>query len=147
MLLALHDSTLGISSFAQFLTVIIIFLMVLALCYFTTRWVAGYQKGKMLSGNINVLETFRVTNSKYIQIIKIGDKIFAVAYSKDSVALLGELNEDSLTFDGELSQIPTPVGDFKSIFNKVKNANTKEESLDNNGPSTEEEKKDLDKFL
>lgn len=149
MLLALHDSTLGVSSFAQFVTVIIIFLLVLALCYFTTRWVAGYQKGKMLSGNINVLETFRLTNNKYIQIVKIGDKIFAVAYSKDSVALLGELNEDSLTFNGDLSQVPTPVGDFKSIFNKVKNANMNNESLNSseNESSDESNKNDLDKFL
>lgn len=121
MLLALHDSTLGISSFAQFVTVILIFLLVLALCYFTTRWVAGYQKGKMLSGNINVLETFRVANKKFIQIVKIGDKCFAVCYNKDSVVLLGEINEDSLEFSEVSGEIPTPVADFKTILNKVKN--------------------------
>lgn len=121
MLLALHDSTLGISSFAQFVTVILIFLLVLALCYFTTRWVAGYQKGKMLSGNINVLETFRVANNKFIQIVKIGDKCFAVCYNKDSVVLLGEINEDSLEFSEVSGEIPTPVADFKTILNKVKN--------------------------
>lgn len=117
MLLALNSST-GINSVAQFFTVLLIFAGVLALTYFTTRFVAGYQKSKMSSGNINVLETFRISNNKYIQIVRVGDKVFAVAFAKDSVTLLGELNEDSLSFPESGEDFSM---DFKEVFKNATN--------------------------
>ncbi|MDD6732919.1 MAG: flagellar biosynthetic protein FliO [Lachnospiraceae bacterium] len=116
MLLALSGS--NINPIAQFLTVLVIFIGVLALTYFSTRWVAGYQKNKMLSGNINVLETFKIAQNKYVQIIRIGDKIFAVAISKDQVTLLGEINEESLVIEEQT--MATPGADFKSILEAAK---------------------------
>ncbi|MCQ2542538.1 MAG: flagellar biosynthetic protein FliO [Lachnospiraceae bacterium] len=120
MLLALNNSSQG--SFIQLLTVIVLFIIVLALCAFTTKFVAGFQKNKMLSGNIKVLETYRITNNKYIQIIKIGDKIFAVGIGKDSVNMLCELNEDTIIFDENAS---SGSFDFKTILDKAKNFNDK----------------------
>lgn len=116
MILALNNNSTN--SFVQFLTVFVIFILVIFLCAWTTKFVAGYQKNKMLSGNIQVLETFKIANNKYIQIVKIGDKTFAVGIGKDSVTMLTELNEESLDFslsDGEQK------GDFKSILENAKN--------------------------
>ncbi len=93
MILALNNQTNG---FVQFLTVFVLFIIVLAICAFTTKFVAGYQKGKMMSGNIHVLETLKITNNKFIQIVQIGDKTYALGVSKDSITVIGELNEDSL---------------------------------------------------
>ena len=116
MLLAL-DSSNGINSFAQFLTVLVIFIGVLALTYFTTRWIASYQKGKMMSGNIRVLETFKITQNKYIQIVSVGNHYYAIAVGKDTITLLGELNEDEI-------QIPEDSGmpgmDFKTLLENAK---------------------------
>lgn len=95
MILALNNQTNG---FVQFLTVFVLFILVLVICAFTTRFVAGYQKGKMMSGNIHVLETLKIANNKFIQIVRIGDKIYAIGVSKDSFTVIGELNEDSLVF-------------------------------------------------
>ncbi|MCR5846547.1 MAG: flagellar biosynthetic protein FliO [Lachnospiraceae bacterium] len=116
MLLALNNSSAG--SFVQFLTVFVLFIVVLFICAFTTRFVAGYQKSKMMSGNIRVVETFKIANNKYIQIIQIGDKTFAVGIGKDSVTLLGELNADTL----DLKVFEESNGlDFKSILENAKN--------------------------
>ncbi|MBO4775855.1 MAG: flagellar biosynthetic protein FliO [Lachnospiraceae bacterium] len=120
MVLALNNSSTG--SFVQFLTVFVLFILVLFICAFTTKFVAGYQKNKMMSGNIHVIETFKIANNKYIQIIQIGDKTFAVGIGKDSVTLLGELNEETLVinenegFEGM---------DFKSMLEKAKNIKLK----------------------
>lgn len=101
----------------QFLTVLIIFIGVLALTYFTTRWVATYQKGKMMSGNIHVLETFKITQNKYIQIVRIGEHYYAIAIGKDEITMLGELREDEI-------HIPEDVGmpklDFKQLLENAK---------------------------
>ncbi len=117
MLLAL-DSSRGINSFAQFLTVLIIFIGVLALTYFTTRWVATYQKGKMMSGNINVLETFKITQNKYIQIVRIGNHYYAIAIGKDTITLLGELEEDEIHISQDSGM---PNMDFKKLLENAKN--------------------------
>ena len=42
----------SLDSFVQLITVLIIFVFVLILTYFTTRWMAGIQKG--LSFNMNL---------------------------------------------------------------------------------------------
>ncbi len=116
MILALNNSSTG--GFVQFLTVFVLFIIVLVLCAFTTRFVAGYQKTKESRGNIHVLETYKITSNKFIQIVKIGDKVFAIGIGKDSVTMLGEVNEESLVvsdnadFDGM---------DFKSMLDKAKN--------------------------
>lgn len=117
MLLALDGNSRGINSFAQFLTVLIIFIGVLALTYFTTRWVATYQKGKMMSGNIQVLETFKITQNKYIQIVRIGEHYYAIAIGKDDITMLGELREDEIHIPEDAGM---PKMDFKQLLENAK---------------------------
>lgn len=81
---------------AQFITVLIIFVAVLALTYYTTKWTANYQKGKLTSRNIEVIETFKLTTNKYIQIIRTGEKYLAIALCKDTVTVLAELTESEI---------------------------------------------------
>ncbi len=122
MLLAL-DSSNGINSFAQFLTVLIIFVGVLALTYFTTRWIATYQKGKMMSGNIQVLETLKITQNKYIQIVRVGNHLYAIAIGKDSMTLLGELSEDEIHIQEDVGMMPNM--NFKQLLENAKNMKLK----------------------
>lgn len=58
----------------------------------------GIQKEKMIGSNVKVLETMRISNSKYIQILKIGNKCFAIAVCKDTVTYLCEVNEEELIY-------------------------------------------------
>ena len=80
-------------AFAQLLTLLVVFIFVLALTYFATRWAGNMQKTKMAGRNIQILETMRVSNTKYIQIIKIGSKCFAVAVCKDTITYLSEIRQ------------------------------------------------------
>ena len=122
MLLAL-DSSNGIDSFAQFLTVLLIFIGVLALTYFTTRWIASYQKGKMMSGNIQVLETLKITQNKYIQIVRVGNHFYAIAIGKDTMTLLGELSEDEIHIQEDMSMMTNM--NFKQLLETAKNMKLK----------------------
>ncbi|NLL80149.1 MAG: flagellar biosynthetic protein FliO [Clostridiales bacterium] len=81
---------------AQFFTVLIIFIAVLALTYYTTKWTANYQKGKLSSKNIEVIETYKLTTNKYIQIVRIGEKYLVLALCKDTITMLTELNESEI---------------------------------------------------
>ena len=78
-------------SYAQFITVLFIFVAVLAVTALVTKWIAGYQKKQGADSNIEVRETVRIANNKYIQLIRVGETYFAVAVCKDTVTTLGEI--------------------------------------------------------
>lgn len=111
----------GWESFFQLIGVLLIFLFVLAITYFTTKWIAGYQKGAMYNKNIKVIETFRVNNNKFIQIIQIGEKYLAISVCKDTINVLTELTKEQLTWcpleeEGPVDKTPN----FQEIFEKLK---------------------------
>ena len=86
----------GIHSFVQFITVLIIFVFVLVITYFVTRWMAGFQKSQMTATNMEIMDTMRISQNKYLQIIRAGDKYFVIAVCKDTVTMLTELSEESI---------------------------------------------------
>ena len=104
------------SSIGQLITVLLIFVFVLALTYFVTKWIANYQKDKAPGENIVILETKRVAPGKLIEVVRIGDKCFAIGIGKDEVTLLGEINESSLKYDA----LPQGTFSFKDFLNKAR---------------------------
>ena len=100
----------------QFITVVLIFIFVLVITAFATKWIAGYQRDRMPGSNITIIETKRIAQNKIIQILRIGDRYFAVALGKDEVTLISEISPDSITIpearEGSIS--------FKEILGKVK---------------------------
>lgn len=88
----------GWESFFQLIGVLLIFLFVLAITYLTTRWIGKYQQGMMQNKNIQVVETFRVSNNKFIQIIQVGKKYLVISVCKDVVNILTELTEEELVW-------------------------------------------------
>lgn len=88
----------GYNAFLDLITVLLIFIFVIAITLFTTKYIANYQKVQSLGKNIEVLETYKLSQTKYVQIVKIGKKYVAVAVSKDTVTLLTTLEESDITF-------------------------------------------------
>ncbi len=114
MLLTIPDS---VSSFAQFITVFILFIFVVGITYFTTRYIAGYQKTRIKTGNMELMESLRISNNKYLQIVRAGKKYLVMAVCRDTVTLLAELEEEELVF---MDQGEAAVLDFKGILDKAK---------------------------
>lgn len=108
----------GVESVARLLTTFVLFLFVCVLTYYTARFVAAYQKNGMRATNIEALEAYRISNNKYIQIIRIGEKYLAIAVCKDTVTVLCELTEDEIIPVNQ-GKNSVPV-DFKEILGKVK---------------------------
>lgn len=110
-----------IEAFAQLLTLLIIFIFVLAVTYYVTRFVGNYQKNNLSGSNINILETMRIANNKYIQIVKIGSRVFAIAVAKDTVSYLCELDEDELIYkESSSGKMLINNDNFKEILEKFK---------------------------
>ena len=111
----LLSSALG--SFIQLLGVLIIFLFVLAITYFTTKWIGNYQKTNFANKNLQIVESIRVGNNKFIAIVKAGEVYLVVAVGKDDVTLLTQLTEEQLSEvpDGKAAQ-----ENFREVLNRVK---------------------------
>lgn len=108
-------------SYAQFITVLILFVLVLAVTAFTTKWLAGYQKQQNLNGNIEVLETQRISTGKYLQIIRVGEKYLVIAVCKDTVTMLTEVSKEQI-IQREVGK--SDFTGFGELFEKVKKINS-----------------------
>ena len=127
----------GYNSFLDLITVLLIFVFVIAITLFTTKYIANYQKVQSIGKNIEVLETYKLSQTKYVQIVKLGKKYAAIAVSKDTVTMLTTLEESDITFPEETGESRS----FKEILAgfKTKKAPDKTETLEKTD-SLEEEK-------
>ena len=114
MLLSMNS---GIDSVVQFLTLLVMFAFILGITYFTTRYIAKVQKGQMTTRNMETIDTLRISNNKYLQIVRVGNKYFCMAVCKDTVTMLGEVQKDELVFHDNNSDAGA---DFKSILESFK---------------------------
>ncbi len=112
----LLSATAKTDGYLQFMTVLILFVFVLAITYLVTKWMANYQKGKAGSGNLEIIETCRIASNKYIQIVRAGEKYLVIAIGKDEVHMLSELSAIELDLKEEELQ---NLG-FADILEKVK---------------------------
>ena len=117
MIIAVSDS---MNSYLQFMTVLILFVFVLGITYFVTKWIGGYQKSRSFNANVEVIETFHLANNKYIQIIHVGKKYLAVAIGKDSVTMLTEIPEEQLMLSEGVDDIQPS---FKELLDKLQKKN------------------------
>ena len=69
---------------------------------------------------MEILETFKIAPTKYIQVARIGKKYFSYVVCKDTVTLLGELTEDEIVTLGKEEAEPAVNVKFKEIFDKLK---------------------------
>ena len=103
-------------SYVQFMTVLILFVFVLAITAFVTRWIGGYQKSRSVGANMELIESLRLSNNKYVQIVRIGRKYLAVAVCKDTVTMLSEIPEEDLNFPEESSG---SASTFRDVLAKI----------------------------
>jgi len=101
----------------RFISVLLIFLFVLAITYFATRYIANVQRGKTFEKNTSVIETVRLSQTKYIQIVRVGTRYLAIAVCKDTVTMLAELREDELDLEAvQNAELPG----FADLLEKAK---------------------------
>ncbi len=106
----------GTNSVVQFLTALLVFVFVVALTYFTVRWVGAYQKIQPGNKNFEVIDTCKVTQNKFLQIVKVGSRYFLIGIGKDTLEFFTELDENDLDLSG-----PVKIQDgFQQLYQKAK---------------------------
>ncbi len=111
-------SSKGANTFAQAATVVIVFVVVLAVTYLVTKWVASYQKEKNSCKNFEIIETMRITQNKFIQIVKAGEKYLVIGVGKDEINILTELPKEDIQIRTDDAK---PFLKFKEVLERTKN--------------------------
>ena len=118
MLLAISSNS-TLESVLQLIGIVLIFAFVLVATFFTTRWIANYQHAATKNRNIRVVETYRLTTNKYIQIVQVGEKYLAIGVSKDNITVLAELDGDEI-IDFSAEYESSKGESFGKIMEKIK---------------------------
>ena len=73
----------------------------------------------LFRSNIEVIEIHRITNNKYIEIVRIGKNYYVLSVSKDRIDKIDILEEDDINLP---ENTPANVSEsFAQIFEKLKN--------------------------
>lgn len=87
----------SLDSFLKLISVLLVFVFVLAITYVVTRWMAGYQKTQMKCKNLQIIETIPMGNNKMICLLKAGTEFLVVSVGKDEIHPLMTLKEEQIT--------------------------------------------------
>lgn len=111
-----------IGNIFQLIGLIIVFILILCATYYTSRWIGKSSFTQQKAANIQVIETFRLSQTKYIQIIRAGTgRYFVIAVSKENITYIAELNEEDIILRDD-SQTAEKVS-FSDIMKKFKKHN------------------------
>ena len=118
----------AVESVIQLIVVLIMFLFVLALAYLTARFAGKFQGSIQSRSNVRILETARIGNNKYIQIVKVGSRYIVLGIGKDDVTFLTELKEDELNLEALEDKTKGSFKDILSQLQKKKDENDTDEN-------------------
>lgn len=116
-----------VESFIQLLVALIVFVFVIVLTGLTTKFIGGYQRTKFANKNMQPLESMKVGNNKFLQLVKIGEVYLVIGVGKDEVTPITKLTKEEVPelFENS-SQNETKVsGSFQEILEKFRNRNSK----------------------
>ena len=101
------------------------FAFVLLVTYLTTRMIGNYQRQTMKGHNFELIETFRLTNNKYVQLMRIGEEYVVIAVCKDTVTMMCKVDREGIVLPEEDDKKPvlpdTDVKTFSEMFEKMRN--------------------------
>ncbi len=121
----------GWHSFVNILSLLLIFVLVLVMAYFSTKFIAKIQANNINNkSNIKIIESFRLGNNKFIAIVKIGGDYYAIALGKEEVTFIDKLDQDGLSLNQEgTSQTDGSIegsSSFKEILSQFKKNKSKD---------------------
>ncbi len=94
-----------------------IFVLVLVACVFTTRFVAGHQMQRGRNSNFKPIETYQITQNRYLHLVQIGTRYFVVSVTKENISFIAELKEDEIVAKPEKGGTQRS---FKQILSEFK---------------------------
>lgn len=77
----------------QLIGLVFILIFILAAAYFTTKFIGNIKLSQLKNSNFKVIDTYRISANKLMQIVKVGNKYLVIGIGKDNVNYITELEE------------------------------------------------------
>lgn len=113
MYLILTSTTGGI---VQMIAALVIVILVLVLTGMVTKWIGNYQQQKAPGENIVIVEAKKIAPNKLVEIVRIGDRYYALGIGKDEVTFISQVEEESL----KLKEAAEGTFSFKDFLKKAR---------------------------
>ncbi len=107
-------------SFVQLVSLVFVLIIILVAAYYTSRFVGKMKMGQMNKSNFQVIDTYRISQNKALQIVKIANKYVVIAIAKDTIEIITELDEAEVMIREVHND---EKQNFKQILDKLKNKN------------------------
>mgnify|MGYP001309638319 CR=1 FL=1 len=103
--------------FIDTLGIFLVFIAVLLLCYYTTRFIGRKMSGGMKNKNMKIIETLSLGPDRCLYLILVGNKCFLFFSSKKGLELVSEIDAEIQTDDTEKpEESETAAFNFRRIF-------------------------------
>ena len=110
----------------ELIGLVVVFVLILFAAYYCTKLIGRYSYNQFQAGNIEVIETFNISQAKHIQIIRVGmNKYIAIAVCKDSITKLADLTEEDIEIVKKEKNKDKTV--FADVLNRMKKTKRSEE--------------------
>ena len=117
-----------LDSILKLIGLLVLFIIIIICCYYVTKFVGTKQIKHNVGSNFQVIDTYRINQNKFLQLVKIGSKYVVIAIGKDNVTYITEINPD----DVKLKESGVTKGNFKDVFAAIINKNKTEDSKQEN---------------
>jgi len=107
-------------SFVQLISLVFVLIIILVAAYYTSRFVGKIKMGQMSKSNFQVIDTYRISQNKALQIVKIANKYVVIAIAKDTIEVITELDEAEVMIRESHSE---EKQSFMQILDKLKKKN------------------------
>lgn len=77
----------------QFFLLIVVFVAILFLAYFSTKWVASMRMGARKNDFMRLISSMPVGGNNSVQLIKVGEKYYLIGVSKENITYLTEITD------------------------------------------------------
>lgn len=84
------------NSIWEFIGLVLLLAVILIATYYTTKLIGRAKLGQLKNSNFELIDSYRISPNKMLQIVKIADKFIVIAVSKDSIDFIMELDESQV---------------------------------------------------
>ena len=96
-------------NFLRFIYFVVVFAIVIALAFYTTKFIAKRASPKGRTRNMKMLETLPIGPDKTLVLVKVGERNFLFTNMQKSLSCIAEINSEDL-----ITEIPL---EFEEILN------------------------------
>lgn len=104
---------------------LVVFIVILALAYYVSKFISVQNSSLQRNKNLKVIESVQVAPHKYIQLIQVGNKFYAIAVTKDNITKIDEVDKKEIDLTG--------ISHKEISFRKVLHRMTKEHNQEVKG--------------